>query len=173
MLDALISWDTLRVLMWILYVPSCLGLIGVVLLQKGKGAGFAGAFGIGPGSDAVFGPRVSRSLPVRLTYVMATIFIVLALGLSIVEGKAAKGRAPAPVTEETPAAVDVNLEDLGLGAIYEKDEEPEVVPPVSEQDQSSESSTAPETPGAAPHAIEGIPSPDTAPDTDEPASDEP
>ena len=57
MLDAIFSWNTLWVLLLVLYIPSCVGLIIIVLLQKGKGTGFAGAFGIGPGSDTVFGPR--------------------------------------------------------------------------------------------------------------------
>ena len=72
-------WNIIFWLMLLLYVPSCIGLILVVLLQKGKGVGFAGAFGVGGGSDTVFGPRTARSLPQRLTYGMATLFMFLAL----------------------------------------------------------------------------------------------
>jgi len=123
MLDAIFSAATLRWLMWILYVPSCVGLIVIVLLQKGKGAGFAGAFGIGPGSEAVFGPRASKSLPVRLTHVMAAIFVLLALGLTIVEGYVTKGKAPDKV-DETMAQEPSALTELGLGSAYEEGEEP-------------------------------------------------
>ena len=43
------SWDTLWYGLLIMYVPACFGLIVIVLLQKGKGTGFAGAFGAGAG----------------------------------------------------------------------------------------------------------------------------
>ena len=55
MLSAIFSWSSLWWIMLIIYIPACLGLIAMVLLQKGKGSGFAGAFGVGPGSETVFG----------------------------------------------------------------------------------------------------------------------
>ena len=64
MLSAIFSLATLWWLILILYVPACVGLIVIVLLQKGKGVGFAGAFGVGGGSEAIFGPRSSKSLPI-------------------------------------------------------------------------------------------------------------
>ena len=42
-MQAIFSWQTLWYLILVLYIPACLGLIVVVLLQKGKGVGFAGA----------------------------------------------------------------------------------------------------------------------------------
>jgi preprotein translocase subunit SecG len=120
MLESIFSWDTLRWLMWILYIPSCLGLIVIVLLQKGKSSGFAGAFGVGGGSDAVFGPRSRQSLPVKLTYGMAVIFVVLAFCLSVVEGKVSRGDAPEPVPADEMTTLDTEeLYDSGLGEAYE------------------------------------------------------
>ena len=99
----------------ILYVPACGGLIAVVLLQKGKGVGFAGAFGLGGGgADTVFGPRMSKSLPVKLTYVMAGMFLVLALSMSLLSGRISKGEAPELVEAET---IDMSgYEEAGIGA---------------------------------------------------------
>lgn len=98
----------------ILYIPACVGLILVVLLQKGKGVGFAGAFGLGGGgADTVFGPRMSKSLPVKLTYVMAGMFLVLALAMSLLSGRISKGEAPELVDVET---VDMSgYEEAGIG----------------------------------------------------------
>ncbi len=120
MLETIFSWQAVRVLMWVLYVPSCLGLIGIVLLQKGKGAGFAGAFGMGAGSEAVFGPRASKSLPVRLTYVMSVIFVVLAFSLSVVQSRITSGSAPELITSDEMAesAESQALDDMGLGSKY-------------------------------------------------------
>lgn len=155
MLGAIFSWAALRWLLILVYVPACIGLIAIVLLQKGKGTGFAGAFGIGGGSDAVFGPRASRSLPVRLTYTFATIFIVLALTLSFLEDKIVRGDAPELVSEE--AVVESGLMDEGLGSAYsgadaegvEGDAEAapaEETAPVEEADPTEE--TAPDAEGA-------------------------
>ena len=117
MFDFLLRWETLWYLMLILYIPACLGLIVVVLLQKGKGVGFAGAFGVGPGSDAVFGPRGARTLPQKLTYVMAATFMILALCMSMISGRLGKGAAPDTVSEQ-PAQTQTDvkvLDDLGSG----------------------------------------------------------
>lgn len=108
MLEAIFSADALWYLLLILYVPACLLLIGVVLLQKGKGMGFAGAFG-GGASEAVFGPRAVRSLPQKITYTMAGLFMVLAMVMSMLSGRVGKGSAPDIVPEEDiSAAAAVN-----------------------------------------------------------------
>jgi len=116
MWDFIWRWETLWYLMLLLYVPSCIGLIVIVLLQKGKGVGFAGAFGLGSGADTMFGPRARKSLPARLTHVMAGIFMVLAFCMSLVAGKLGRGIAPEKMDVTTEAApVTTGLEDLGLG----------------------------------------------------------
>ena len=86
------------------YAVCCIGLIVIVLLQKGKGTGFAGAFGVGAGSDTVFGPRMSKSLPVRLTYIMAALFVALALIMSLMAGRIGKGPAPKKVGVAGPGS---------------------------------------------------------------------
>ena len=108
-------WDILWYVMLALYIPACIGLIVVVLLQKGKGVGFAGAFGMGGGSDTVFGPRMNKSLPQRLTHAMAAIFMILALGMSLVSGRLGKGVAPDKATEEMSQTDFSALGDLGSG----------------------------------------------------------
>ncbi|MCH7911010.1 MAG: preprotein translocase subunit SecG [Candidatus Hydrogenedentes bacterium] len=118
MLETVFSIDTLWWVLVIMYVPACLVLIVLVLLQKGKGTGFAGAFGVGagPGSDTVFGPRSKQTLPVRLTYIAATIFMTIAVLMSIIAGQVGKGSAPELLdVEMVDAAVTTGLSDLGIG----------------------------------------------------------
>ena len=76
----------MTVLLVILYVLVCLFLILVVLLQQGKGADLAGAFG-GGGSQASFGPRTSTNIMHRLTTVSFVLFVVLSMALAIISGK--------------------------------------------------------------------------------------
>lgn len=110
MLDYILSWNTLWWVMLALYIPACLGLIVIVLLQKGKGGGFAGAFG-GGGTEAVFGPRTSRSLPQRITYTMAALFMGIAMILSLLSGRVGRGAAPELVDAATLSSSE-NLDKL-------------------------------------------------------------
>jgi preprotein translocase subunit SecG len=70
------------VLMVVLYVVVCVFLIAVVLLQTGKRADLAGAFG-GGGSQTAFGTRGAATFLSRMTTVFAVLFMVLSLALSI------------------------------------------------------------------------------------------
>jgi preprotein translocase subunit SecG len=66
----------------LLHVVVCIFLIIVVLLQSGKAADLAGAFG-GMGSQTAFGPRGSATLLSKATTVSAVIFMLTSLSLSI------------------------------------------------------------------------------------------
>ncbi len=84
-------------LLMALHVLACLFLIGVVLLQQGKGQDLASAFG-GGGTQTAFGPRGSANVLSRATTILAGVFMVTSLALSLVRPK------PASVLERVPAA---------------------------------------------------------------------
>jgi len=65
-----------------IHVIVCVFLIIVVLLQSGKAADLAGAFG-GMGSQTAFGPRGSATLLSKATTISAILFMVTSLSLSI------------------------------------------------------------------------------------------
>ncbi len=65
-----------------LHIVVCLFLIGVVLLQTGKSADLAGAFG-GQGSQTAFGPRGASNLLTKLTTYSAIIFMLTSISLTI------------------------------------------------------------------------------------------
>ena len=65
-----------------IHVVVCIFLIIVVLLQSGKAADLAGAFG-GMGSQTVFGPRGSATVLSKATTISAVLFMVTSLSLSI------------------------------------------------------------------------------------------
>jgi preprotein translocase subunit SecG len=65
-----------------LHVIVCLFLIGVVLLQQGRSADLAGAFG-GQGSQTAFGPRAAANVLTRLTTWSAIIFMCTSIALVV------------------------------------------------------------------------------------------
>ena len=79
------------VLALIVHIVVCLFLIIVVLLQSGKAADLAGAFG-GMGSQTVFGPRGSATVLSKATTIAAVCFMVTSMSLSIYATRG--GRAP-------------------------------------------------------------------------------
>ena len=102
------------ILLWIVHVLVCLFLIVVVLLQSGKAADLAGAFG-GMGSQTAFGPRGSATLLSKATTISAVLFMITSLSLSIMATKnaglgtsvletAPKSSAPAKSAPVQPAA---------------------------------------------------------------------
>jgi preprotein translocase subunit SecG len=66
----------------IFFVLNCLVLIMVVLLQSGKAADLAGAFG-GAGSQTAFGPRGAASVLSQATTWCAVMFMVCALAMVV------------------------------------------------------------------------------------------
>ena len=88
------------ILVLIVHVVVCLFLIVVVLLQSGKAADLAGAFG-GMGSQTAFGPRGSATLLSKATTISAVLFMVTSLTLSILATKNA-GLATTVLEESQP-----------------------------------------------------------------------
>ncbi len=99
------------IVLTILHVIVCLILIGVVLLQSGKAADLAGAFG-GMGSQTTFGPRAAATVLSKVTTAAAGLFMVTSLSLAVLAtrdaGKAGSGTVlertnlPAPSPAATP-----------------------------------------------------------------------
>src|ERR1700746_3709204 len=66
----------------VIHVLTCVFLIIVVLLQSGRGADVAAAFG-GMGSQTAFGPRGSATVLTRATTWSAIIFMITSITLSV------------------------------------------------------------------------------------------
>jgi preprotein translocase subunit SecG len=84
------------------HVVACLFLIGVVLLQQGKGQDLASAFG-GGGTQTAFGPRGSATVLSRATTILAGVFMVTSLGLTLVKPHSSGILDQVPTAAATPA----------------------------------------------------------------------
>jgi preprotein translocase subunit SecG len=74
----------------VLHVIVSLFLIGVVLLQQGRSADLAGAFG-GQGSQTAFGPRAAANVLTRLTTWSAIIFMLTSISLTVLYSRSTTG----------------------------------------------------------------------------------
>ena len=90
-----------------IHVIVCFFLAVVVLLQSGKAADLAGAFG-GMGSQTVFGPRGSATVLSKATTIAAGLFMVTSLSLSILSTRAGKGSTPAIFDKNVKTNVPVS-----------------------------------------------------------------
>ncbi len=78
----------IAVLLTIVHIIVCLFLIVVILLQSGKAADLAGAFG-GMGSQTAFGPRGSATLLSKATTISTIVFMLTSISLSIIATRSA------------------------------------------------------------------------------------
>jgi preprotein translocase subunit SecG len=96
------------ILLTAIHYIVCIFLIIVVLLQSGKAADLAGAFG-GMGSQTVFGPRGSATVLSKATTIAAVVFMITSLSLSITATRGGKGgpsvldRAKSAPAQKSPA----------------------------------------------------------------------
>jgi preprotein translocase subunit SecG len=86
-----------------IHILVCIFLVIVILLQQGKSADLAGAFG-GQGSQTAFGPRGAANILTRITTWCAVIFMLTSIGLTILMQKRTGGRSVLEGTRATQSA---------------------------------------------------------------------
>jgi preprotein translocase subunit SecG len=140
----------------VIHVLLGLGIIGLILMQQGKGADAGAAFGTGS-AGSVFGAQGAASFLSRATAILATLFFITSLGLAVINGHkgvafdlmgtpntqedtsglpdAGVGKAPAmPAikSEEIPAVPEVKSSDQPAGPVSGVEIENTVVPKAEE-----------------------------------------
>jgi preprotein translocase subunit SecG len=88
-----------HIVLTIIHVLACFGIIGIVLLQSGKGADIGSAFG-GAGSQAVFGSMGTPTLLGKITTGIAIVFTLTSFTLAMMGGE----RGSSVVREAPPPA---------------------------------------------------------------------
>jgi len=123
----------------VIYVLVALGMIVLILLQRGAGAQAGSGFG-GGASGTVFGARGASTFLSRTTGVLAGLFFLLSLGMGIFLGHSGTSRpaddlgimsgveAPAPKAPAAPAGSDVPPPAAGAAAANDAAEKPAPAP---------------------------------------------
>ncbi|OIR13932.1 protein-export membrane protein SecG [mine drainage metagenome] len=79
----------METLVWVVHVVTAVVLIGLVLIQHGKGADMGAAFGSGS-AGSLFGSSGSANFLSRSTAVAATIFFITSLSLTYLYSRPSK-----------------------------------------------------------------------------------
>src|SRR5438477_13196744 len=91
----------------VVHVISCFAIMGIVLLQAGKGADIGSAFG-GAGSQAVFGSMGTPTVLGKITAAIAVMFTITSFSLALLGGErggsVVREAAPPPAAAPAPAA---------------------------------------------------------------------
>ncbi|MGB4498457.1 MAG: preprotein translocase subunit SecG [Methylococcaceae bacterium] len=97
----------------VIHVLLGLGVIGLVLMQQGKGADAGAAFGTGS-SGSVFGAQGAASFLSRSTAILATLFFTTSLGLAVMNSQQSAEKElimnPVKAEQDIPAAKVVSPE---------------------------------------------------------------
>jgi preprotein translocase subunit SecG len=97
----------METLIIVLHVLAAVGVIGLILIQQGKGADMGASFGAGA-SQTLFGSRGSGNAMTRTTAILATIFFATSLALSVLaknnSERAGQVSLPASPTSEVPVS---------------------------------------------------------------------
>jgi preprotein translocase subunit SecG len=79
----------METIVWVVHVLAALGVVGLVLMQHGKGADMGAAFGSGA-SGSLFGSSGSANFLSRATAILAAVFFVTSLTLAYFSGTKSK-----------------------------------------------------------------------------------
>ena len=107
----------MQTILLVIHVIVALTLIGLILIQHGKGADAGAAFGSGA-SATVFGSQGSSNFLTRVTAILAVVFFSLSLALgylavqkskstSVVDHLIPETQVEAPVIQQKKSAADV------------------------------------------------------------------
>ncbi|MCK7545488.1 preprotein translocase subunit SecG [Marinobacter bryozoorum] len=93
--------DWMETLVVVVHVVIAVALVGLILIQQGKGADAGAAFG-GGASQTVFGSQGSGSFLTRVTSILALVFFITSFSLAIFAKQRAEvaGQAGIPMVEQ-------------------------------------------------------------------------
>ena len=111
-------------LLTIVHVVVCLFLVGIVLLQHGKGADIGATFG--GSSQSLFGTEGPLPLLNKITTAVAIIFMLTSVTLAYISSKSSKSSVMTGVTVSQPAVeapAPMAVEDKVMEPVAENDQE--------------------------------------------------
>jgi preprotein translocase subunit SecG len=111
----------------VIHVLLGLGIIGLIMIQQGKGADAGASFGSGS-SGSVFGSQGAGSFLTRMTSIFAALFFTTSLGLAVLNSH--QGAAYDLMSQQEPATAETDINKAADSTLPEvKTEQAPVVAP--------------------------------------------
>jgi preprotein translocase subunit SecG len=129
----------------VIHLFLALGLVGLILIQHGKGADAGAAFGSGA-SATVFGAKGSASFLTRATAVLATLFFLTSMSLAYF---ASERREGPNVLESLLRGAETQVEETGVPAVPATSSDVPVAPTAQEEPVAPVTPEASDMPGPA------------------------
>ena len=113
----------------IIHALGALALIGLILIQHGKGADAGAAFGSG-GSGTVFGSSGPTSFLIRTTAILAILFFITSLSLAYLSGQSAEDKSVIEQININPSVKEspTELKQQSDVPVIETNTEPKTLP---------------------------------------------
>lgn len=114
--------DWMETLVVVVHVVIAVALVGLILIQQGKGADAGAAFG-GGASQTVFGSQGSGSFLTRVTSILALVFFITSFSLAIFAKQRAEvaGQAGVPMVEQVDSSTPADDAEGGAPSISEEE----------------------------------------------------
>ncbi|WP_372972855.1 preprotein translocase subunit SecG [Marinobacter sp.] len=114
--------DWMETLVVVVHVVIAVALVGLILIQQGKGADAGAAFG-GGASQTVFGSQGSGSFLTRVTSILALVFFITSFSLAIFAKQRAEvaGQAGVPMVEQVDRSAPADDAEGGAPSLSEEE----------------------------------------------------
>ena len=145
------NMENLQTILLVAQVLIAASLIGLILIQHGKGADAGAAFGSGA-SSTVFGSQGSTSFLTKATAILAFLFLANSLTLAVIASKRMSAQeslmmgAPAAVEQQETGEMEVPVGEMDLSDIMDEDDSVPAMPDTGDEVPSIPSSDVPELP---------------------------
>ena len=144
--------ENLQTILLVAQVLIAVALIGLILIQHGKGADAGAAFGSGA-SSTVFGSQGSTSFLTKATAILAFLFLANSLTLAFIASKRMSAQeslmigAPAAVEEQQDIGeMEVPVGEMDLSDIMDEEDAVPAMPESGDEIPSIPESDVPEIP---------------------------
>lgn len=101
----------METIVWVIHVTVAIGVVGLVLLQHGKGADMGAAFGSGA-SGSLFGASGSANFLSRTTAILAAVFFITSLTLAYLNSHRGKHSSVVEMHNKMAPAVPASKSDV-------------------------------------------------------------
>jgi preprotein translocase subunit SecG len=114
----------METIVWVIHLIAALGVIGLVLLQHGKGADMGAAFGSGA-SGSLFGVSGASNFLSRSTAILVAVFFATSIGLAYISGHKSRGSSVMQKVPLTAPAASSKAKDIPVPAPAKSNQVPQ------------------------------------------------